>query len=95
MMFENLTFMTRDWDQAIAGVAMNGDGQHIVIYDMEELVAIFSDRGFSPATVRDHISTIFAEARAFPTAPLLFKRATPAEARALIIKEQGSVGHKD
>ena len=93
-MHENLTFMSSEWDRAIAGIALDRNGQHTVVYDMQELIDVFGDKGYSPTAAKNHVVAIFAEARAFPTAPLLFQRTTPAEARALIFEEQVDVGHK-
>lgn len=84
-----MTGMTKDWDRAIAGIVFGADGSRHILYDINELIEIQSDRGVEPSLARESITSIFAAAHNSPSAPLLFERATPAEAWAALPPQQG------
>lgn len=84
--------MTRDWDPAIAGIVWGVDGCQHILYDINELIEFQVDRGIEPSLARENIRKIFAAAHDSPSAPLLFERATPAEAWAAL-PQGGDNGH--
>lgn len=87
---------TREWDQAIAGVAICENGKKRVLYDIDEMVKILVDRGIPDTVAREGLNGYFAAVHDNPSAPLMFERATPAEAWAAIDKQQeNDNGHTD
>lgn len=82
------TSMNREWDPAVAGIAIDNDGVQRMMYDLDELVKLNVDKGVEPSLAAESIKTIFAAARNWPSAPLLFQRMTPAEARVATMKNQ-------
>ena len=79
--------MNREWDTAVAGVAIDPEGVSHLMYDLDELIKLHADKGVNPALASDSIKTFFAAARNWPSAPLLFQRMTPAEARAATMNQ--------
>tara|TARA_Y100001938_G_scaffold98956_2_gene135389 strand:- start:1857 stop:2168 length:312 start_codon:yes stop_codon:yes gene_type:complete len=85
--------MNREWDVAVAGVALDPSGTSHMMYDFDELVKLHADRGIDPTLASENIQRFFAAARNWPSAPLLFQRMTPAEARAASMNQDR--GHEN
>ncbi len=85
-----------DFDDAITGLVHGPSGSMRLLYDLDQMIAIQCDRGMTPTQAKDTVTAIFAAAHDSPSAPLLFQRATPAEAWAALPKQQGgNDGHTD